>query len=222
MGSLNQWHPYPAALALPDGTVLVVDSQDAAERYDPALGTWRVVAQGATRHLLGYTATLLRDGTVLVVGAGSPGYLIAAERYDPATDRWSPVARPTVARADHTATLLDDGTVLVAGGFNWGAGHDEASAERFIPPGGAAPASPTPIPRRRPRRPRFPRPRRYLLRSPVRYRAPRRCRVCRRPVVAGRLPIRDGDCRSWCSARRRCWCSPDWYRRRAAPHAPGG
>lgn len=73
----------------------------------------------------GHTATLLRDGRVLVVGgfnlkpnfeilSGEP--VTTAELYDPATRKWSGAASPAVPRYGHTATLLDDGTVLVIGG----------------------------------------------------------------------------------------------------------
>jgi hypothetical protein len=65
------------------------------------------------------TATLLRDGRVLLAG-GYPGEgrppSATAELYDPATGAFTS-ARPMLAgRADHTATLLPDGQVLLAGG----------------------------------------------------------------------------------------------------------
>ncbi len=66
----------------------------------------------------GHTATLLPDGTVLVVGGhdwtGWP--LASAEIYDPATNAWHDAASLSVPRRDHTATLLADGEVLVTGG----------------------------------------------------------------------------------------------------------
>ena len=65
----------------------------------------------------GHAATLLGDGSVLVVsGSGPDGALASAERYDPATGTWRVVASPAVARDDQTATLLFDGKVLVVGG----------------------------------------------------------------------------------------------------------
>ena len=64
-----------------------------------------------------HTATLLGDGSVLVVGGSGPnGALASAERYDPVTGKWRVVASPAVARDDQTATLLFDGKVLVVGG----------------------------------------------------------------------------------------------------------
>ncbi|HEX5822837.1 MAG TPA: kelch repeat-containing protein [Candidatus Limnocylindrales bacterium] len=66
----------------------------------------------------GTTATLLRDGTVLVVGGhGSDAAEWSAERYDPASGRWTETERMQSQRwSGHTATLLRDGRVLVAGG----------------------------------------------------------------------------------------------------------
>lgn len=66
---------------------------------------------------VGHTATLLKDGRVLVVG-GREGLneLATAELYDPKKNTWKAAAKLETGRGGHTATLLDDGTVLVAGG----------------------------------------------------------------------------------------------------------
>lgn len=68
-----------------------------------------------------HTATLLQDGTVLVVGgrggtATSAEALVAAETYDAATGTWTYSPGLPLARHSHTATLLEDGRVLVVGG----------------------------------------------------------------------------------------------------------
>jgi MYXO-CTERM domain-containing protein len=64
------------------------------------------------------TATLLVDGSVLVVGGrGADGLPVAdAERLDPARAGWSTAGLPTSPRLGHSATRLLDGKVLVAGG----------------------------------------------------------------------------------------------------------
>ena len=65
-----------------------------------------------------HTATLLPNGTVLVVG-GLDNYgntLATAAIYDPGSNTWSTAAAMASARTQHTATLLPNGTVLIAGG----------------------------------------------------------------------------------------------------------
>ncbi|HEV3462291.1 MAG TPA: kelch repeat-containing protein [Candidatus Dormibacteraeota bacterium] len=83
-----------------------------------ASGLW----SNATRLSAGreeHTATLLRNGTVLVTGGtdGRGKALASAEVYNPATNRWTPAGSMASARLDHTATLLPSGKVLVAGGL---------------------------------------------------------------------------------------------------------
>jgi hypothetical protein len=75
----------------------------------------------------GPTATLLKDGTVLVAGGGDQDNhpLQSAEIHDPVTDTWTPTPDMTHLHHYHTATLLRDGTVLVAGGG--------ADAELYVP-----------------------------------------------------------------------------------------
>jgi hypothetical protein len=66
-----------------------------------------------------HTATVLKDGTVLVTG-GDDGTSAqsTAELYNPATGAFSQTGGMASARQSHTATLLNDGTVLVTGGTN--------------------------------------------------------------------------------------------------------
>lgn len=64
----------------------------------------------------GHTATLLADGTVLVVGGGDG----SAELFDPATETFSPTGSPITRRSGHAAVLLSDGKVLIAGGYSQG------------------------------------------------------------------------------------------------------
>lgn len=124
----------PTVTTLRNGDVLVVGggacddcagSAATAVLYHPAHDTWDKSMRlhwPRKRH----TATLLGDGTVLVVGSqvypGSQALARAsrsAEIYDPRTSSWSPTRMLSVARYDHAAALLPDGRVLVAGGSNF-------------------------------------------------------------------------------------------------------
>jgi hypothetical protein len=83
----------------------------------------------------GHTATLLKDGRVLVTGGQADRHgppIASAEIYDPATRTWTATGDMGTPRYVHTATLLPDGEVLVAGGFT--ASEDYLkSAELFDP-----------------------------------------------------------------------------------------
>jgi hypothetical protein len=78
-----------------------------------------------------HTATLLRNGTVLVVG-GMHGAGTTAEVYDPARGSFSPSGKTVTERAGgHAAVLLPTGSVLLTGG--WAGPAVTASAERYDP-----------------------------------------------------------------------------------------
>ena len=75
-GSMHVGRIAPSISLLPDGDVLVVggagggsaqDTTSTAERYDQATGTWSLDAP-MDRPRAGHTATLLEDGSTLVVG----------------------------------------------------------------------------------------------------------------------------------------------------------
>ncbi len=71
----------------------------------------------------GHTATLLKDGRILLTGGmvsvvGQELPTASAEIYDPRTNTLAGAAKMSVARAGHTATLLDDGDVLITGGVD--------------------------------------------------------------------------------------------------------
>src|SRR5437870_3903489 len=95
-----------------------------------------------------HTATLLRDGRVVLVG-GTDGVepLASLEVYDPTTRTFSLAPSALVVpRQDHTATLLPDRRVLVAGGSNASGALD--SAELYDPTAGTvSPAGPPRGPR---------------------------------------------------------------------------
>jgi len=80
-----------------------------------------------------FTATLLKDGRVLVTGGDQMNEtaLATAEIYDPATGTFSPTGAMLTARTDHDAILLRDGSVLVYGGQNESGG--QPTAELYWP-----------------------------------------------------------------------------------------
>ena len=124
-GSLAQARAWHTATLLRDGSVLVVGGTSAelsdvdgfvasAEVWDPLTGTFSPSGSLAEARGAYHTATILRDGRVLVVGGmGGEG---SAEVWDPATGAFGSAGALAEARSGHTATLLSDGRVLVVGG----------------------------------------------------------------------------------------------------------
>jgi len=81
-------------------------------------GLWTQAASLATGREE-HTATLLRNGKVLIAGGtdGRGKVLASAELYDPVRDRWTPAGSMGETRIGHTATLLPSGKVLMVGGL---------------------------------------------------------------------------------------------------------
>jgi large repetitive protein len=101
-----------------------------AEIYDP--GTTSVSGlPGLTLSRRGYTATLLANGKVLLVGGENLGTATrTAELLDAASGSLDPTGELVTARTTHTATLLQDGRVLVTGGTDIN-GNVLATAELY-------------------------------------------------------------------------------------------
>ncbi|MCA1600810.1 MAG: hypothetical protein LC776_03875 [Acidobacteria bacterium] len=86
-----------------------------AELYDPVTGAWSATGSLNTARF-SHTATLLRNGQVLVVGGYSGEVsLNSSELYDPATGTWRPTGSFKTIRTGGPATLLPNGMVLVVG-----------------------------------------------------------------------------------------------------------
>jgi hypothetical protein len=137
--SLSQYQCKTVATFLSDGRVLIVGyfPDGTTVVFDPATNQFTKTGAMVTQRSEGHTATLLKDGKVLVAGGvGGVVYQAAAETFDPTTGSFSAVGNMATSRGYHTATLLSDGRVLVAGGIqtNTGAGATfRPNAEIFDP-----------------------------------------------------------------------------------------
>ena len=126
-GSMAEGRIGHTATLLSDGTVLVTGGcacsdpsageSATAELYDPRSGEWIPTGSMGTARIF-HTATLLTDGTVLVVDDGLHDRPASSELYDPRSGRWTDTASPALPRVGYTATLLLDGGVLVTGDYS--------------------------------------------------------------------------------------------------------
>lgn len=157
--SLAEARLFHTANLLPDGSVVIAGGEvdpglsstphalvlGSAERFSENRVTpMPAMATGRAKH----TATLLADGSLLVVGGfDANGQAIAsAERWNPTTKTWQTLPPASVARYSHTATLLPDGRVMVCGGIGTD-GQILPSVELFDPKTQTwSDAAPLPIP----------------------------------------------------------------------------
>lgn len=108
--------------------------------FDPATGLWKKAAK-MHQPRRAHTATLLPDGTVLVVGGTTGGkddgteagtQLATAEIYDPRTNTWKELPSHLVtARTFHSAALVPGGAVLLFGGLD-GSGSASRQVEGYF------------------------------------------------------------------------------------------
>jgi hypothetical protein len=152
------------ATLLPNGQVLISGGLDkagqvlyTAELYNPAEAKFTLTTAAfnsgtnMTSARYQHTATLLRNGTVLIAGGSNSQFVLAtAEIYHPATGSFSCVGgrfggpgspcnrSMSDYRNDADAVLLPNGTVLIAGGYNFklAQAHNPLAAQRAL--GGVA------------------------------------------------------------------------------------
>jgi hypothetical protein len=106
-----------------------------AEIFDEATGAFSPAGRMAAARM-GFTATTLTNGNVLVVGGQDNlgNVLDTAELYDPAGGKFIAVNNPmSDRRMFHTATLLLSGKVLVVGGATNLSGDTTSSADIYDP-----------------------------------------------------------------------------------------
>ena len=129
-GSLIMARAGHSATLLSNGKVLIVGGGSpanspsaavatSAELYDPATDGFTETGSTTAARRGGHSATLLRDGRVLVCGGSELTSIDGrsdAEIYDPRRVASARQARWGQARSGHAAVLLSSGKVLVAGG----------------------------------------------------------------------------------------------------------
>jgi N-acetylneuraminic acid mutarotase len=132
-----------SATCLPDGTVLFIggaryDNKGAVNTVitldpNPTNPTWRQMTP-MPPPLMEHTATLLDDGTVLVVGGRHDwqfNCLATVSRYD--FKSWHQEPNMTWPRAKHTATNLPTGEVMIAGGYSSNQNDTPKDCEIYVP-----------------------------------------------------------------------------------------
>ena len=128
----------PRGTILADGRILTIQ-QTEARVWDPAtLSSHPAGHLVVPRHYGWFTATLLSDGRVLIVGGEDTGRepLAEAEIWDPTTERFTKAGSPLLPRSRHAAALLQDGRVLIVGSHGPGLGYPDdgtKTAELFEP-----------------------------------------------------------------------------------------
>jgi hypothetical protein len=130
---LTSQRAYHTATQLADGRIALIGGEDGhgklandgkIEFFNP---TTNQLTQGPRmqKARLMHTATLLKDGRVLIAGGFTTtdendnpetGYVTEMEIFDPWTNTFSLVQALNYPKLFHTATLLQDGRVLIAGG----------------------------------------------------------------------------------------------------------
>jgi WD40 repeat protein len=109
-------------LALLAVMILIVVNPQTSGKISSS-GLLQIEAMHETR--ASHTATILRDGNVLIAGGFKKGpdgysqvYTRTAELFDPKRQRFTYTGNMTMNRSGHVAASLPDGRVLLAGGYN--------------------------------------------------------------------------------------------------------
>jgi Bacterial Ig-like domain (group 2)/Galactose oxidase, central domain/IPT/TIG domain len=144
-GTMNEGRYNATATMLNDGQVLIaggnyyppgggVTASD-SEIYDPPTQTFTVTAGTMVTPRENHTATLLNDGTVLIVGGDSEdgtALVAAAEIYNPVANTFSATGSLNTPTEFHASALMSTGEVLIAGGYCGGNCTPDAVARTEI------------------------------------------------------------------------------------------
>ena len=139
-GSLPAARHFHTSTRLVDGRVLIAGGETpndppgdwsgtaTAELYDPRTGSFGPTGSMTAGRIF-HTATLLRDGRVLLAGGNGD---TSAEIYDPTNGTFSSTGSMEIYD-EHTATLLNDGRVLIVGGRLVADGFTYPAADVYDP-----------------------------------------------------------------------------------------
>lgn len=113
--SMNMARPGHAAVAVNNELILVIGSATTgAQIYNSTVRGWAVIPSPANDYT-DATATLLTDGTVLVVSSSIAPTPAKAEIFNWNGNTWTPTPDLQQDHQKHTATLLPNGQVLIIG-----------------------------------------------------------------------------------------------------------
>ena len=158
-GSMTDAHCFAhTTTVLHNGEVLITGGEDetgnlvnTADMYNPATGKFDCSGLGGADPTTGYcqstltdarfhdTATLLKDGRVLIAGGFDGSIVNTAELFNPVAGTFTATGTMTDSRENHTAALIvtgsNSGDVLIAGGLD-AVGNVLQTAELYSPTAG--------------------------------------------------------------------------------------
>lgn len=132
-GSINAPYGLLNGILLKNGDALILpESNPQTETYNVATGKFTL--SGVMKQFRNdYTATLLGNGKVLIVGGDYANLSVAdAELYDPTTMQFQYSGKMITPREKHAAVLLPNGNVLVAGGISYTLSTNNKSSWKLL------------------------------------------------------------------------------------------